>query len=557
MATTNKSAPLSGLATTPLDMLYFWEQSHPNQIYLRQPVNRIWKDYTWKTFGQQVRILANWIHSRHLPAGSRIGIQAKNCAEWFITDMAIMMSGHISVPFYPGQSPEDLRYIIEHADITIMFAGRLDQPEWLEETLPDTCITVGMNGCALNTDFTIDGILETGEPFTESPRPRPDQVFTLMYTSGTTGNPKGVMHTYGGVAFVCSRTVKTFNVDSRDRYLSYLPLSHVAERIIVEMTSIYSGARVHFAESLDTFMDDLKNTRPTLFFSVPRLWHKLKSGVEEKISPKKLDVLLCIPLVSQLLSKSILKGVGLDKTRICLSGAASNPKDLLQWYKRLGLYIREGYAMTEAFCYGTFCRSDTPIFGSVGTPMPGLEIKLGNKGEVLFRSPALMQGYYREPEKTAGVMKDGWYATGDIGEIDDDGNLFLTGRIKDNFKTSKGKFVAPVPIEDRLSTHNAIEQLCLMGQDMTAPVLVISLSSTGQLQDRSELKEELEGQLERLNDELMPHERIGKVYITKEQWTVDNGLITPTMKIKRQQIEQHYKGWVESRAVVQEMVVWD
>ena len=552
-----KSAPLSGLTTTPLDMLYYWEQNHPNQIFLRQPVNRVWKDYTWKSFATQVRILANWITSQQLPAGSRIGIQAKNCAEWFIADMAIMMSGHISVPLYPGQSPEDLRYIIEHADIKIMFAGRLDQPEWLAEALPDSCTTVGMSHCELETDYSITDILAHGEPCTESPRPGPEQVFTLMYTSGTTGNPKGVMHTYGGVAFVCSRLVKLFNLDSRDRYISYLPLSHVAERIIVEMACIYSGARVHFAENLDTFMDDLKNTQPTFFFSVPRLWHKFKAGVEEKIPAKRLETLLRIPVISKVIGRSIRKGLGLDKARICLSGAASIPKDLLHWYHSLGLHIREGYAMTESFCYGTFCINDTPAFGSVGTSLPGLDLKLSESGEVMLRSPSMMQGYYQEPEKTADVLKDGWYYTGDIGEIDDGGNLIITGRIKDNFKTSKGKFVAPVPIEDRLSTHSAIEQLCLMGQDMTTPVLVVSLSDTGQLQEKDQLQQDLESQVQELNGDLMPHERIGKVYITKEQWTVDNGLITPTMKIKRQQIEKHYKGWVDSRSVVQEMIVWD
>ncbi|WP_281645839.1 AMP-binding protein [Parendozoicomonas sp. Alg238-R29] len=552
-----KSAPLSGLTTTPLDMLYYWEQNHPEQIYLRQPVNRKWKDYTWKTFAKQVRIVTGWIKSRHLPAGSRIGIQAKNCAEWLIADMAIMMSGHISVPLYPGQSPDDLRYIIEHGDIKLIFAGRLDQPEWLQQALIETCHTIGMSGCALETDFSLDEILTTGTPYKDSPRPGPEQVFTLMYTSGTTGNPKGVMHTYGGVAFVCSRVVKVFNVDSRDRYLSYLPLSHAAERVIVEMASIYSGARVHFAENIDTFLDDLKNTRPTLFFSVPRLWQKFKMGIEEKIPPKRLRMILRIPVLSQLLSKQILKGLGLDKARICLSGAASIPKDLLQWFSRLGLDIREGYGMTENLAYGTFSQGGKPLFGSVGTTMPGCEIKFNEQGEVMFRSPAVMRGYYREPEKTSEVLKDGWYCTGDVGHIDDDGSLFLTGRIKDHFKTSKGKFVAPVPIEDRLSTHNAIEQLCLMGQDMISPVLVVSLSDSGQLLEKGLLQQELETEVEQVNDNLMPHERIGKVYITREQWTVDNGLVTPTMKIKRHQLEQHYKGWIESRAIVQEMVVWD
>ena len=552
-----KNAPLSGLTTTPLDMLYYWEQNHPNQIFLRQPVNRKWQDYTWKAFSRNVRILANWIKERHLPAGSRIGIQAKNCAEWFIADMAILMSGHVSVPLYPGQPQEDIAYIFEHAGIELVIIGRLDQPDWLQNALPDNCISVGLTGCALETSFTLADILATTKPTTDSPRPGPDQVFTIMYTSGTTGHPKGVMHSYASVAFVCSRTVKTFNIDSRDRYLSYLPLSHAAERVIVEMTSIYSGARVHFVENIDTFMSDLKNARPTLFFSVPRLWQKFKAGIEEKISLQRLSTLLHIPGVSQLLSRQILKGLGLDKARICLSGAASISKDLLNWYNRLGLRIQEGYGMTESFAYGTFSREGKPLFGAVGTAMPGCEIKLGRQNEVMLRSPSLMRGYYQEPEKTTEVLRNGWYHTGDVGTLDDKGNLFLTGRIKDNFKTSKGKFVSPAPIEDRLSAHNAIEQLCLVGQNMTAPVLIVSLSDSGQMLERKPLQNELEEQVQNINQDLMPHERIAKIYVTREQWTVDNGLITPTMKIKRHQLERRYQEWVDSRLVLQDIVIWD
>ncbi|MCV6614736.1 MAG: AMP-binding protein, partial [Cellvibrionaceae bacterium] len=433
---------------TPLEKLYEREQNTPSQLYLRQSVNGDWLDFDWRSFGLHARKIAAFLHSLNLEDGSRIAIHAKNCAEWMMVDVGIMLAGHVSVPLYPGQPEASMRYCLEHSDSKVMFMGRTDNPEALVAAIPEGVVKVGIWGNKEPVDISSEEIFARFEPYAQSPVPALDQLFTIMYTSGTTGNPKGVMHAYSSVAFTVPRMIAEEKYDHNDRFFSYLPLSHAAERIVVGLMSIYTGSVVHFGEGLDTFVRDLQRVRPTFFFSVPRLWKKFKEGVDAKLPPAKQKILFNIPILSYFIKKKIQKGLGLDKTRKCVTGSAPTPKDLQEWYVNLGLPLMDGYGMTENFIYGCICR-DKPIPGSVGGTYADNEVKIGENNEILFKSRAIMQGYYLEPEKTAEVLRDGYYHTGDTGYIDDNGNLYVTGRVSAVFKTTKGKFIKPTTVETR------------------------------------------------------------------------------------------------------------
>jgi long-chain acyl-CoA synthetase len=272
---------------TPLEMFYHWERETPDQVYLRQPRNLEWQEYTWAQVADQVRRIAAFLKSKDYPAGSRIAIWSSNNKDWPIVDLAIMLSGHISVPIYPGQDTGSANYIFNHSEAKLVFAGQFDQAAKVEDALVDGMETVGIHGCTIDSDTTLEAILAEFQPFSESPMPDPEDVFTIIYTSGTTGNPKGVMHMYQNPGYVVPGLVKSFRMDQgENRLFSFLPMSHAAERIVVEMTSLYANAPISFSEGLATFGDEIRSVQPTLFFAVPRLWVKFKEGIDAKVPPE-------------------------------------------------------------------------------------------------------------------------------------------------------------------------------------------------------------------------------------------------------------------------------
>ena len=394
-------------------------------------------------------------------------------------------------------------------------------------------------------------------PIQDQPKPSAEQLATIIYTSGTTGMPKGVMHNFGNFGFTASHATELFGVRDDDRVLSYLPLCHVAERMFVQLNSLYSGLTVYFAESLDTFVADLRRARPTVFFGVPRIWTKFQMGVYSKMPAKRLDMLLSIPLLGRLFGRKVLRGLGLDAVRYALSGAAPVPDALLAWYRRLGLELQEVYGMTENCGYSHVCRPGKFKKGWIGQNNPGVEVRISEEGEVLVRSGSTMQGYFKEPGKTAeAITDDGFLRTGDKGEQDAEGNLRLTGRIKEIFKTSKGKYVAPAPIENRLAVHNHIEQVCVVGDGLPQPLALCVLSEAGRKEPREHLEGSLKRLLEETNQVLDKHEQLNGLVLVPEVWAVDNGFLTPTLKIKRASVESaygpHFSTWGERR----EGVLW-
>jgi long-subunit acyl-CoA synthetase (AMP-forming) len=341
---------------------------------------------------------------------------------------------------------------------------------------------------------------------------------------------------------------------SDDRFVSYLPLSHVAERALLETTTLLVGFGVWFVEKLDTFVADVQRARPTVFGSVPRLWMQFQAGVFHKVAPQRLERLLRIPLVRTLVRRKVLQGLGLASTRVAFYGSAPSPVELIAWYRSLGLELVEIYGMTENWACSHMGRVGELQPGWIGPPVAGVEHRLTSEGEVVVRSPGTMLGYYRAPDLTSETIdNEGWLHTGDRGEIDDRGRLRITGRVKEQFKTSKGKYVVPAPLENRLLAHPQIEQAVVSGASMPQPYAIVVLSKVAGA--NTDVERELSAIRDEINASVDHHERLQAIVIAKQPWTVENGLLTPTMKLKRTAIEELYapfvRQWYESgRAVI-------
>jgi len=354
-----------------------------------------------------------------------------------------------------------------------------------------------------------------------------------------------------------------YAITPADRMLSYLPLAHAYERVAVETPCIAVPYRVYFAESLDTFVEDLKRARPTIFVSVPRLWSKFQQGVFSKMPPRRLERLLKIPIVRRLVRKKVLRGLGLADVRFAVSGSAPIPAEVIEWYRSLGLELLEGYGMTENFALSHATKLGESCVGYVGTPRTGVIQKLSPEGEILVKSPGNMLGYYKDEALTRTVLdEEGFVHTGDRGEIDAKGRLKITGRVKELFKTSKGKYVAPAPIENALMAHDAVEQALVSGNAMPQPYALVVLSDAARARtSRSggveDLVRSLEAHLDRTNATLDPHERLEKIVVTADAWTIDNGMLTPTMKVRRAAIEERYSPRVDAWYAERARVLWD
>mgnify|MGYP006286856433 CR=1 FL=1 len=509
--------------------------------YLCQPIDREWITWTWSQAVDEAQRVAAMLKAEGLEPGDRVGLISKNCAHWIIADLAMILSGLVSVPIYPTANANTIGAILDHSGCKAIFIGKLEHPDEQSAGIPDHLLSIAMPypGANGQRDWN-DWIDAAGPAFEPTPR-ADDDLATLLYTSGSTGEPKGAMHSYGNFLFVGRALGEAVGVRDGDRVLSYLPLSHCTERAYVEAASFHGGTTLYFVETLDTFMDDLAHAQPTLFGSVPRLWKKFQLGVLEKLPQEKLDRLLRIPLVNSMIRRKVKKGLGLDAVDWFASGSAPIAPALLEWWDRLGVTICEGWGMTETFAYGTqIGRGETPRFGSISRAMPEVELRSSDDGELQIRCPCLMQGYYRAEAETAASFVDGWFRTGDRASIDAEGWVHITGRVKEVFKTTKGKYIAPVPIESLLARNAMIEMACVVGDGRDQPVALIQLSDHDGMPLR-EVRTRLVETLEAVNAELEPHERLERLIVIREPWTIDNDLLTPTLKIRRPQLETRYQ----------------
>ena len=547
-----------------LERLYHWERTAPDRVVMTQPLGGgNVRDFTWREVMDETRRMAAHLRGLGFEPGARIGILAKNQAHWLIADFAIWMAGYVSVPLYPTLAEGTVRQILEHSEARLLFVGKLDAWGEMRPGVPDGLPIIRLPLSPATEGQSWDEVIARTPPLQGNPVRDGNELATVMYTSGTTGMPKGVMHSFATFAWSMAAVRKRLGSDESSRILSYLPLSHVAERTVVEHNLLASSMRVYFAESLETFAADMQRARPTVFFSVPRLWVKFQQGVVAKMPPQKLDRLLSIPVVRYFVRKKVLGALGLDQCRYPAGGAAPMPPDLLRWYRRLGLEIIEVYGMTEncGVSHCTLPGKQRP--GTVGYAYDGIESKLDPEtDEIQVRSPGTMLGYFREPEQTSAAMTaDGWLRTGDKGVLDAEGGLRISGRVKDIFKTGKGKYVAPAPIEDRLVMHTAVEACCVTGANLGQPlgILMLNMETARRVADAAErkaLEASLAGHLQSINATLDPHERLDCLVIVQQPWTVESGLITPTFKVRRNRIEDVYAAHYERWVVQRRPVVW-
>lgn len=543
---------------SPLSTFYKWEKLQADVQYLRQPINGEWQNYTWAQCADQVRRMAAYLKSLNYEPGSRIGILSKNCVHWILSDYAIWMAGYVSVPMYPNMAPTTVRQILDHSESKMLFVGKLDDWTYLKPGIPENlpCVAYPFYGI---TEFpNWDDIIKTNQPIKEDLDYPMENLCTIMYTSGTTGIPKGVMHTFFNFAFAAENAFPALKVDNSAVFFSYLPMCHIAERLLIEMGSLYTGGKVSFAESLDTFPTNLQDTSPTLFLAVPRIWTKFQEKILEKMPQKKLDTLLGIPVINNIVRKKIKKALGLSKASQCFSGAAPISPDTINWFWKLDIKIQQAYAMTEDCCYSHTNYKDRNKIGTVGLRFPQVDIKISEQGEILIKHPAMMKGYYKEEGLTKEVFNDeGYFKTGDKGSVDSEGYLKITGRVKELFKTSKGKYVAPMPIEMKLAANTDIGQSLVIGYGLPQPMVLVTLSENGKKKSTSEINASLLNSLAAINETLDSFEKLEKIIVMKNEWTILNDLLTPSMKIKRNEVEKlfqdHYEKWFD----LKDVIIWE
>ena len=550
-----------------LDYVYDHETALADQVYLTQPTGggQV-KDYTWRQVMDESRRMAAHLKAQNLAPGARIAILSKNCAHFIMAELAIWLAGGTTVAIFPTETADTVRYVLEHSEASLLFVGKLDTFDQQLPGIPADLPRIAFPLAPKNSYESWDAVVARTQPLQGKVARAAADIGILMYTSGSTGQPKGVMHSFERITAaaegIMHDTKSRIGANVKNRMLSYLPLAHVFERAWVESASLVDGTtHLFFAESLDTFVQDLNRAKPVTFISVPRLWLKFQQGVFTKMPPKKLDRLLSIPILGKIVGRKVLKGLGLDHALLAGSGSAPIPAELIAWYRRLGLNLIEGYAMTEDFAYSHNSTDKVNAPGCVGVPLKGVEVRLSEDGEVLIKSPGQFVGYYKRPDLDAEVFtEDGFFRTGDKGERRADGLLRLTGRVKELFKTSKGKYVAPAPIENRINACPLIELSMVSGVGQPSAYAMVVLAETVRptVKDpavKAQITADLTQLLKDVNAELPDYERLQMLVIAPEPWSIENGFLTPTMKIRRNRIEAAVEtqltNWYAGKGAVQ------
>ena len=541
---------------------YELENLHRDKTFLRQPFGDSWEEYSYGQVGTYARKLATGLKSLGLRENAHIGLISKNCREWVIADLAIMMAGFISVPFFANLTSKELKNLIDFGDVDLLIVGKVEDWENQKKGVPKGLPIISFphyNGFStVKEGYQWLDFINKHEPLERCHQPKLEDTWTIIFTSGTTGDPKGVVLNY--LALDKTKVIHSqsnplnVNFNGNNQFISYLPLNHIAERVVIEHTALRYGGEISFVENLESFVKNLQSVKPSIFFGVPRVYSKFQIGILEKVPQKKLNVFLKIPILSSIIKKKLKKGLGLINANAIASGAAPLPENLRSWFRKIGIDIINGYGMTEN------CAITSQLFefdrpGSVGKAAAEVEIKIdSNNSEILMKGPFLMKEYYKLPDLTKKTIKNGWLHTGDQGVIDKDGYLYVTGRVKDLFKTTKGKYIEPLVLESHFADISEFEQVCIVGLGLDQPICLGVLSDIGKEKSKEEIKDLMSSHLEKTNSKLPGYQKISTFVVVKDAWTVESGLTTPTMKIKRNQIDKYYdsnySNWNNSQANV-------
>jgi long-chain acyl-CoA synthetase len=575
-----------------------------DRVALRYKDFGIWHRISWQEYATGVREVAAGLISLGIGHGDRVAILGENRPEWLICELAAMTIGGVTCGIYTTSAPEEVAYVVNHSESKVLFIENEEQVDKILQILPEVNLKKvivwdkkGLWGFSQgNIVFYTDFLQESREYLKNNPgcveekltSVRPDDTAMLIYTSGTTGRPKGAMISHSNIIKITESFEKVNPVYENDEVVSYLPLSHIMENISSLFQSIWTGFTVNFVESPETLPQNLREVSPTLFGSVPRLWEKFASSIEIRMSDApplkraayRLSVRVgrCYVRTKAKTRERILWGVlywplyfavlyhlkrqmGFERIRLAFCGAAPAAQELFEYYNALGIPLRDGYGQTESTGSISMQRLDRPRWGYVGEPLPEVEVKIAEDGEILVRGPNVFQGYYKEPQLTAETIKDGWLYTGDVGVMDD-GMLKILDRKKDIIITAGGKNITPAFIENKLKFSPYIQDAVVIGEGrkyLVALILIDEDNVTKYAQDRripfttfedltskAEIKKLIDQEIFKVNKTLSQVETIKKVALLPRRFYEEDGDVTPTKKVKRRFLEKRYAEVIES-----------
>jgi long-chain acyl-CoA synthetase len=585
--------------------LFFEQANRLNaRVALRYKDYGIWHRISWAEYATEVREVAAGLISLGVGHGDRVSILGENRPEWLFCDLAAMSIGAVTCGIYTTSAPEQVAYIVGHSESKIIFIENEEQVDKILQILPEVNLkkvivwdNKGLWGFSQDkVAFYEDFLKESKAYLRDNPgcvderlaTVQSDDTAMIIYTSGTTGRPKGAMISHRNIVTMTESFVKANPAYETDEVVSYLPLSHIYENLISLFQSIWAGGTVNFVESPDTLPQNLREVSPTIFASVPRLWEKFASAIEirmsdappvkraiyrlgirvgfkyvrtkEKTGERFLWGLLYWPLYFAVLYH-LKRQMGFERIRWAVCAAAPAATELFEYYNALGVPLREGYGQTESTGVIAIQRIDRPRWGYVGEPIPGMEVKIADDGEILARGPGVFQGYFKEPELTAETIKDGWLYTGDVGAMDD-GFLKIMDRKKDIIITAGGKNITPAFIENKLKFSSFIQDAVVIGDGkkyLVALILIDEDNVTKYAQDqripfttfedlttRPEIIKLIEQEVLKVNKTLSQVESIKKVALLPRRFYEEDGDVTPTKKVKRRFLEKRYADLIGS-----------
>lgn len=519
--------------------LNHWAKTSPDRVWLRDLKDgKEAASWTWAQALAEVNGVASQLEEK-FGQGNNMAILSRNRAHWMLADNAIIASGNVTVSMFTTLPQSTAEYVLSFTEASVIFVGESENWEKVKSVLPANITIIALPGVELSeTHLKWDELVAAGDNQQPSYECKPDDLMSLVFTSGTTGVPKGVMQTHETNLVPMQRAMGYTDLGDNPQFLSYLPLSHIAERQLVEYTSMITHGTVNFNENLTTLLPDLQATRPVFFFGPPRVWEQFQQAIIGKFgSQAAIDQALAQDKAG--IGKMVIENMGLDQVRYCLTAAAPTPPALIKWFEEFGLTLLEGFGQTEAMALILSDHTNRRI-GSIGKVVEGVEYRLSDEDELQIKASACTPGYYKMPEKTNELWVDGWLHTGDKARVDEDGFIFLTGRVKDYFKTIQGKYVAPTPIENIFSSNDFTEQQCLLGRGYSKTVMTCVLGGTATEHETKDIETALLERVNAINESVEKHARVGAVIISKKPWTIENEILTPTMKIKREKINETF-----------------